>query len=173
MLFPRQGGNAVPCGMKMGQSSFSTNLSITVDVRGGWLCSLKIGTHTVETRELLTKIVAVRQEARRRFLFEMPSGTEGGARRECPGLMASLCSWEGRRWDFEIPKMISDALVEYAVVTGRADTAARPRATRWLRAWSSHTGKCKEDKSAADMGPFATDRRKPAVSILICAARCR
>ena len=76
----------------------------------------------LETRELLTKIVAVRQEAKKKvFVRNALRALERVAPAGNIRLIHFVVLVGGSALDFEIPKMISDALVEYAVVTGRAN----------------------------------------------------
>ena len=85
------------------------------------MCSLKKG-HPLETRELLTKIVAVRQEAKKKvFVRNALRALERVAPAGNIRLIHFVVLVGGSALDFEIPKMISNALVEYAVVTGRAN----------------------------------------------------
>lgn len=80
------------------------------------------GPAPVETDELLAKIVAVRQQAKRKVFVR---NTLRALERVAPAGNIRLVSFValvgGSGLDFEIPKMISDALLEYGVVTGRAN----------------------------------------------------
>lgn len=76
----------------------------------------------VESKELLAKIVAVRQQAKKKVFVR---NTLRALERVAPAGNIRLISFValvgGSGLDFEIPKMISDALLEYGVVTGRAN----------------------------------------------------
>ncbi|PKU24075.1 diol dehydratase reactivase subunit alpha [Telmatospirillum siberiense] len=80
------------------------------------------GAVPVESKELLAKIVAVRQQAKRKVFVR---NTLRALERVAPAGNIRLVSFValvgGSGLDFEIPKMISDALLEYGVVTGRAN----------------------------------------------------
>jgi len=76
----------------------------------------------LETREMLAKIVAVRQEAKKKvFVRNALRALERVAPAGNIRLIHFVVLVGGSALDFEIPRMISDALVEYAVVTGRAN----------------------------------------------------
>jgi diol dehydratase reactivase alpha subunit len=76
----------------------------------------------IETKELLDKIVAVRQQAKKKVFVR---NTLRALERVAPAGNIRLISFValvgGSGLDFEIPKMISDALLDYGVVTGRAN----------------------------------------------------
>lgn len=80
------------------------------------------GAVPVESKELLAKIVAVRQQAKKKVFVR---NTLRALERVAPAGNIRLVSFValvgGSGLDFEIPKMISDALLEYGVVTGRAN----------------------------------------------------
>jgi len=81
---------------------------------GGWL--------PVNTKELLGKIVSVRQQAKRKvFVRNALRALERVAPAQNIRLIHSVVLVGGSGLDFEIPNMISDALMEYGVVTGRAN----------------------------------------------------
>jgi diol dehydratase reactivase alpha subunit len=76
----------------------------------------------LETRELLPKIVAVRQQAKKKvFVRNALRALEKVAPAGNIRLISFVVLVGGSGLDFEIPKMISDALFEYGVVTGRAN----------------------------------------------------
>jgi diol dehydratase reactivase alpha subunit len=76
----------------------------------------------VQTREQLPKIVAVRQEAKDKVFVR--NGLRA-LKRVAPAGNIRLISFVvlvgGSALDFEIPRMLSDALIDYGVVTGRAN----------------------------------------------------
>jgi diol dehydratase reactivase alpha subunit len=76
----------------------------------------------VQTREQLPKIVAVRHEAKDKVFVR--NGLRA-LKRVAPAGNIRLISFVvlvgGSALDFEIPRMLSDALIEYGVVTGRAN----------------------------------------------------
>ncbi len=76
----------------------------------------------LETSEPLTKIVAVRQEAKRKvFVKNAYRALENVAPAGNIRLISFVVLVGGSALDFEIPRMISDAFVDYGVVTGRAN----------------------------------------------------
>lgn len=76
----------------------------------------------LETRELLRKIVAVRQQAKKKvFVRNALRALKQVAPAGNIRLISFVALVGGSALDFEIPKMISDALIEYGVVTGRAN----------------------------------------------------
>ncbi len=76
----------------------------------------------LETKELLSKIVAVRQQAKKKvFVRNALRALERVAPARNIRLISFVVLVGGSGLDFEIPKMISDALLEYGVVTGRAN----------------------------------------------------
>jgi diol dehydratase reactivase alpha subunit len=76
----------------------------------------------METREMLPKIVAVRQQAKKKvFVRNALRALEKVAPAGNIRLISFVVLVGGSGLDFEIPKMISDALFEYGVVTGRAN----------------------------------------------------
>jgi len=76
----------------------------------------------IETRELLAKIVAVRQKAKKKvFVQNALRALKSVAPANNIRLISFVALVGGSALDFEIPKMISDALIEYGVVTGRAN----------------------------------------------------
>ena len=76
----------------------------------------------LETRELQARIVAVRQEAKKKvFVRNALRALERVAPAGNIRLIHFVVLVGGSALDFEIPRMISDALVEYGVVTGRAN----------------------------------------------------
>ncbi len=76
----------------------------------------------LETKELLSKIVAVRQQAKKKvFVRNALRALERVAPAGNIRLISFVVLVGGSGLDFEIPKMISDALLEYGVVTGRAN----------------------------------------------------
>ncbi|UCG13551.1 MAG: diol dehydratase reactivase subunit alpha [Deltaproteobacteria bacterium] len=76
----------------------------------------------LETREPLAKIVAVRQEAKKKvFVLNAIRALERVAPASNIRLISFVALVGGSALDFEIPQMIADALVEYGVVTGRAN----------------------------------------------------
>lgn len=80
------------------------------------------GPVALETRELPSKIVAVRQDAKKKvFVRNALRALERVAPAGNIRLIHFVVLVGGSALDFEIPKMISDALVEYGVVTGRAN----------------------------------------------------
>jgi diol dehydratase reactivase alpha subunit len=80
----------------------------------------------LETRELLPKIVAVRREAKRKVFVQ---NSLRALQRIAPAGNLRLISFVvlvgGSALDFEIPPMIAEALMNYGVVTGRANVRAR------------------------------------------------
>jgi diol dehydratase reactivase alpha subunit len=76
----------------------------------------------LETRDLLPKIVAVRQEAKRKVFVQ---NSLRALQRIAPAGNLRLISFVvlvgGSALDFEIPQMIAEALMAYGVVTGRAN----------------------------------------------------
>ncbi len=79
----------------------------------------------VPIKEQLSKIVAVRQQAKKKVFVR---NALRALQRVAPAGNIRLISFVvlvgGSGLDFEIPKMISDALFEYSVVTGRANVRA-------------------------------------------------
>ncbi len=76
----------------------------------------------LDLRETLAKIVAVRQQAKRKvFVKNGLRALEIVAPAGNIRLISFVVLVGGSALDFEIPRMISDALVEYGVVTGRAN----------------------------------------------------
>lgn len=76
----------------------------------------------VETREPLPKIAAVRQQAKKKvFVQNALRALEIVAPAGNIRLISFVVMVGGSALDFEIPRMISDALIEYGVVTGRAN----------------------------------------------------
>ncbi|MBM3300389.1 MAG: diol dehydratase reactivase subunit alpha, partial [Deltaproteobacteria bacterium] len=76
----------------------------------------------IETKEPLPKIAAVRQRAKEKvFVQNGLRSLEIVAPAGNIRLIRFLVMVGGSALDFEIPKMISDALIEYGVVTGRAN----------------------------------------------------
>ncbi|MGE4529249.1 MAG: diol dehydratase reactivase ATPase-like domain-containing protein, partial [Rhodospirillaceae bacterium] len=87
---------------------------IVVLAPGGWV--------PVETKELLGKIVSVRQQAKHKvFVRNALRALERVAPAQNIRLIHFVVLVGGSGLDFEIPKMISDALMDYGVVTGRAN----------------------------------------------------
>jgi diol dehydratase reactivase alpha subunit len=80
------------------------------------------GAVPVESSEPLAKIVAVRQEAKEKVFVR---NAQRALERVAPGGNIRLISFVvlvgGSALDFEIPRMITDALVDFGVVTGRAN----------------------------------------------------
>ena len=80
------------------------------------------GPKSLDTREPLAKIVEVRQKAKKKVFVQ---NALRALARVAPANNIRLISFValvgGSALDFEIPKMISDALMEYGVVTGRAN----------------------------------------------------
>jgi diol dehydratase reactivase alpha subunit len=76
----------------------------------------------VESKALLTKIVEVRRQAKKKVFVK---NALRALKRVAPAGNIRLISFValvgGSGLDFEIPNMISDALMEYGVVTGRAN----------------------------------------------------
>ena len=76
----------------------------------------------LETKSTMDKVVAVRRQAKRKVFV---NNALRALKRVAPGENIRLIHFAvlvgGSALDFEIPKMISDALSEYAVVTGRAN----------------------------------------------------
>jgi diol dehydratase reactivase alpha subunit len=80
------------------------------------------GPTPLETREPLPKIASVRQQAKKKvFVQNALRALEIVAPSGNIRLIGFLVMVGGSALDFEIPKMISDALIEYGVVTGRAN----------------------------------------------------
>jgi len=76
----------------------------------------------VETREPMGKIVEVRQKAKEKvFVQNALRALERVAPANNIRLISFVVLVGGSALDFEIPRMIADALVEYGVVTGRAN----------------------------------------------------
>jgi diol dehydratase reactivase alpha subunit len=79
----------------------------------------------VQTREQVAKIAAVRQEAKDKVFVR---NALRALKRVAPAGNIRLISFVvlvgGSALDFEIPRMLSDALMEYGVVTGRANVRA-------------------------------------------------
>jgi diol dehydratase reactivase alpha subunit len=76
----------------------------------------------LETRDLPARIAAVRQEAKKKvFVRNALRALERVAPAGNIRLIHFVVLVGGSALDFEIPRMISDALVEYGVVTGRAN----------------------------------------------------
>lgn len=76
----------------------------------------------LETKELLARIVVVRQQAKKKvFVRNALRALERVAPAGNIRLINFVVLVGGSGLDFEIPKMISDALFEYGVVTGRAN----------------------------------------------------
>jgi diol dehydratase reactivase alpha subunit len=76
----------------------------------------------LETKDLLARIVAVRQSAKKKvFVRNALRAMERVAPAGNIRLVNFVVLVGGSGLDFEIPKMISDALFEYGVVTGRAN----------------------------------------------------
>ncbi len=76
----------------------------------------------LETKHLLAQIVAVRQQAKKKvFVRNALRALERVAPAGNIRLIHFVVMVGGSGMDFEIPKMISDALFEYGVVTGRAN----------------------------------------------------
>ena len=70
----------------------------------------------------MTKIVAVRQEAKKKvFVKNAHRALEKVAPAGNIRLISFVVLVGGSALDFEIPRMISDAFVDYGVVTGRAN----------------------------------------------------
>jgi diol dehydratase reactivase alpha subunit len=77
------------------------------------------------TREPLPKIAAVRQQAKKKvFVKNAVRALEVVAPAGNIRLIGFLVMVGGSALDFEIPGMISDALIDYGVVTGRANVRA-------------------------------------------------
>lgn len=76
----------------------------------------------LQIRELLSKVVDVRRQAKKKVFVK---NALRALQRVAPAGNIRLISFValvgGSGLDFEIPKMISDALIEYGVVTGRAN----------------------------------------------------
>jgi len=76
----------------------------------------------LHTKDLLGKIVAVRQQAKRKvFVRNALRALEQVAPAQNLRLIHFVVLVGGSGLDFEIPKMISDVLMEYGVTTGRAN----------------------------------------------------
>jgi diol dehydratase reactivase alpha subunit len=80
------------------------------------------GLKPVETAEHLSKIAAIRKEAKKKVFVQ---NALRALKRVAPAgnirLIGFVALVGGSALDFEIPGMISDALLEYGVVTGRAN----------------------------------------------------
>jgi len=84
----------------------------------------------LETREPLAKIIAVRRQAKQKvFVRNALRALERVAPAGNIRLLSSVVLVGGSALDFEIPRLITDALIDYAVVTGRANVrgVAGPR----------------------------------------------
>ena len=80
------------------------------------------GPLVVDTREPLTKIVEVRRNAKKKvFVQNALRALKQVAPANNIRLISFVTMVGGSALDYEIPKMISDVLVEYGVVTGRAN----------------------------------------------------
>jgi len=81
-----------------------------------------VGLQPLETKATLDKVVAIRQQAKRKVFV---NNALRALKRVAPAGNIRLIHFAvlvgGSALDFEIPRMISDALSEYAVVTGRAN----------------------------------------------------
>jgi diol dehydratase reactivase alpha subunit len=76
----------------------------------------------VETREPLAKIVEIRQKAKKKvFVHNSLRALEMVGPANNIRLISFVALVGGSALDFEIPRMISDSLIEYGVVTGRAN----------------------------------------------------
>jgi diol dehydratase reactivase alpha subunit len=76
----------------------------------------------VETREPLAKIVEIRQKAKKKvFVHNALRALERVGPANNIRLISFVALVGGSALDFEIPRMISDSLIEYGVVTGRAN----------------------------------------------------
>ena len=76
----------------------------------------------VETREPLAKIVEIRQKAKKKvFVHNSLRALERVGPANNIRLISFVVLVGGSALDFEIPRMISDSLIEYGVVTGRAN----------------------------------------------------
>ena len=76
----------------------------------------------VETREPLAKIVEIRQKAKKKvFVHNSLRALERVGPANNIRLISFVALVGGSALDFEIPRMISDSLTEYGVVTGRAN----------------------------------------------------
>jgi len=76
----------------------------------------------VETREPLAKIVEIRQKAKKKvFVHNSLRALERVGPANNIRLISFVALVGGSALDFEIPRMISDSLIEYGVVTGRAN----------------------------------------------------
>jgi len=76
----------------------------------------------VETREPLAKIVEIRQKAKKKvFVHNSIRALERVGPANNIRLISFVALVGGSALDFEIPRMISDSLIEYGVVTGRAN----------------------------------------------------
>jgi len=84
------------------------------------------GPLAIDTREPLAKIVEVRKNAKKKVFVK---NAIRALRQVAPAnnirLISFLTMVGGSALDFEIPKMISDALIEYGVVTGRANVRGK------------------------------------------------
>ncbi|MCK4751623.1 MAG: diol dehydratase reactivase subunit alpha, partial [Bacteroidales bacterium] len=80
------------------------------------------GPEPVETREPLPKIAVIRKEAKKKIFVQ---NALRSLERVAPGgnirLIGFVALVGGSALDFEIPGMISDVLMEYGIVTGRAN----------------------------------------------------
>jgi len=81
-----------------------------------------VGLQPLETKATLDKVVAIRQQAKRKVFV---NNALRALKRVAPAGNIRLIHFAvlvgGSALDFEIPRMVSDALSEYAVVTGRAN----------------------------------------------------
>ena len=76
----------------------------------------------LETREPLAKIIAIRRQAKQKvFVRNALRALESVAPAGNIRLLSSVVLVGGSALDFEIPRLITDALIDYAVVTGRAN----------------------------------------------------
>ena len=76
----------------------------------------------LETREPLAKIIAIRRQANQKvFVRNALRALERVAPAGNIRLLSSVVLVGGSALDFEIPRLITDALIDYAVVTGRAN----------------------------------------------------
>ncbi|UCD31008.1 MAG: diol dehydratase reactivase subunit alpha [Desulfobacterales bacterium] len=76
----------------------------------------------IETREPLGKIVEIRQKAKKKvFVHNSIRALERIGPANNIRLISFVALVGGSALDFEIPQMISDSLIEYGVVTGRAN----------------------------------------------------
>jgi len=80
------------------------------------------GTIPVETREPLAKIAQIRRNAKKKvFVQNALRALERVAPSQNIRLIGFVTLVGGSALDFEIPNIISDALMEFGVVTGRAN----------------------------------------------------